>query len=84
MPKNKLQTARINILNYINEVWNNEEAINEKIIINGFKKGELKGNPFISLEEEKKRDGAIIDLNLNYNNFELFEYIGSELNVLNL
>ena len=37
-PKVKLQTARINILNYINTVWNNEEPINKNIIKSGFKK----------------------------------------------
>ena len=61
IPKNKLQTARINILNYINETWNNIEPINATIIINGFKKGGLIGNSYISLEEEKIRDGAIFD-----------------------
>ena len=50
--KNKLQTARINILNYINETWNNKEQINVTIIINGFKKGGLIGNSYISVEEE--------------------------------
>ena len=51
--KNKFQIARLNILNYINKIWNNEEPINAKIIINGFKKGRLIGNSYISLEEKK-------------------------------
>ncbi len=81
IPKNKLQTARINILNYINETWNNIEPINATIIINGFKKGGLIGNSYISLEEEKIRDGAIFDLHLNYNKFEIIDDMGSELNI---
>lgn len=81
IPKNKLQTARINILNYINETWNNIEPINATIIINGFKKGGLIGNSYISLEEEKIRDGAIFDLHLNYNKFEIIDDMESELNV---
>ena len=43
-PKVKLQTARINILNYINTVWNNEESINKNIIKSCFKKAKIIGN----------------------------------------
>lgn len=35
LPKIKLETARLNILTYINEIWNNKEPINASIIING-------------------------------------------------
>ena len=38
-------------------------------------------NSYISLEEEKIREGAIFDLRLNYNNFELVDDIWSELNI---
>ncbi len=37
LPKIKLETARLNILNYINEILNNKEPINASLIINGFK-----------------------------------------------
>ena len=38
-------------------------------------------NYYISFEEEKIREGAIFDLHLNYNNFEIIDDIGSELNI---
>ena len=50
--KNKLQTAKLNIFNYIKERWNNEEPINVEIIINRFKKGRLIDNSYIWLEED--------------------------------
>ena len=55
IPKHKLQTVRLIILNYINAIWINEEPINSTIIINDFKKCGLIGNSYISLEEEKIR-----------------------------
>ena len=36
IPKNKLETARLNLINYVNNAWNNENTINKSIIINGF------------------------------------------------
>ena len=33
------------------------------------------------MEEEKIRDGAIFDLHLNYNKFEIIDDMGSELNI---
>ena len=33
------------------------------------------------MEEEKIRESAIFDLNLNYNNFEIIDDIGNELNI---
>ena len=38
MPKNKLEISRLNIINYVNNIWNNINPINKNIIINGFKK----------------------------------------------
>ena len=80
-PKIKLQTARINILNYINTVWNNEEPINKNIIKNGFKKAGVMGGSYISFEEEKIRDNALYDLNLNFNKIELIDELKKELNM---
>ena len=80
-PKIKLQTARINILNYINTVWNNEEPINKNIIKNGFKNAGVMGGSYISFEEEKIRDNALYDLNLNFNKIELIDDLGKELNM---
>ena len=34
--KNKLQTARLNIIDYIHNIWYNDSIINNKLIINGF------------------------------------------------
>ena len=53
IPKNKLETARLNLINYVNNVWNNETTINKSIIINGFKKAGFVDNSYLSLEEEK-------------------------------
>lgn len=75
----KLNQARINLLNYINEVWNNEPFINKNIIINGFKKAGIIGNMYLSNDEEKIRDGYIYDLGLN-KNFEIFDDIAEEIN----
>ena len=80
-PKVKLQTARINILNYINTVWNNEEPINKNIIKNGFKNAKIIGNSYISFEEEKIRDNALYDINLNFNKIELIDALGKELSM---
>ena len=79
IPKLKLNQARINLLNYINEVWNNEPFINKNIIINGFKKAGIIGNMYLSNDEEKIRDGYIYDLGLN-KNFEIFDDIAEEIN----
>ena len=38
MPKNKLEISRLNIINYVNNIWNNINPINKNIIINGFEK----------------------------------------------
>ena len=74
------QTARI-ILNYINTVWNNEEPINKNIIKNGFKNAGVMGGSYISFEEEKIRDNALYDINLNFNKIELIDALGKELNM---
>ena len=78
-PKVKLQTARINILNYINTVWNNEESINKNIIKSGFKNAKIIGNSYISFEEEKITNNALYDLNLNFNRMEIIDDFGKEL-----
>ena len=76
IPKNKLETARLNLINYVNNVWNNETTINKSIIINGFKKAGFVGNSYLSLEEEKILEGALFDLNLKNNKFEIIDDIG--------
>ena len=80
-PKLKLQTARINILNYINNAWYNEEPINKNKIKNGFKKAKLISNSYISLEEEKIRNNTLYYLNLNFNKIEILDDLGNELNM---
>lgn len=48
-----LNKARINLLNYVNEVWNNQEYINNNIIINRLKKVYIIGNSYFSKDKEK-------------------------------
>ena len=80
LPKMKLNTARINLLNYINIVWNIEECITNSIIINGFKKAGIIGNIYLSKDEEKIREGYIYDLGLN-NNLEIVDDLAEEYNL---
>ena len=79
MAKTKLDTARINLLNYINYVWNIEEFITNSIIVNGFKKAGIIGNSYLSKDEEKIREGYIYDLGLN-NNLEIVDDLAEEFN----
>lgn len=51
-PKTKLNTARIDILNFINNIWPNEDYITKNTIINGFKKAGFIGNNYLTDEEE--------------------------------
>ena len=67
IPKIKLQTERTNILNYIDNIWNKEEPINKNIVKNSFKKANIIGNTYISLEQETIRENALYDLNLKFN-----------------
>ena len=60
---------------------NYEEPINKNIIKNGFKNAKIIGNSYISFEEEKIRDNALYDLNLNFNKIELIDDLGKELNM---
>ena len=53
-PKIKLDTARIDILSYINKTWNEVGYITKETIVNGFRKAGIIGNFYNSLEEEKK------------------------------
>ena len=39
------------------------------------------GGSYISFEEEKIRDNALYDLNLNFNKIELIDDLGKELNM---
>ena len=80
LPKMKLNTTRINLLNYINIEWNIEECITNSIIINGFKKAGIIGNIYLSKDEEKIREGYIYDLGLN-NNLEIVDDLAEEYNL---
>ena len=82
LAKTKLDTARINLLNYINYVWNIEEFITNSIIVNGFKKAGIIGNSYLSKDEEKIREGYIYDLGLN-NNLEIIDDLAEEYNLIN-
>lgn len=80
LPKMKLDKARINLLKYINNLWNIEECITNSIIINGFKKSGIIGNNYLSKDEEKIREGYIYDLGLN-NNLETLDDLADEYNL---
>lgn len=80
LPKMKLDKARINLLNYINNVWSIEECITNSIIINGFKKAGISGNSYLSKDEEKIREGYIYDLGLN-SNLEIVDDLAEEYNL---
>ena len=49
-PKIKLNTLRVNLLGYINKIWNDDALITKDIIINGFKKSGIVGNNYLSIE----------------------------------
>ncbi len=81
MPKNKLETARINLINSVNNIWNNENTINKTIIKNGFKKAGFVGNSYFLPEEEKIFEGALFDLNIKNNEFEILDDLGINENI---
>lgn len=49
-PKIKLNSLRVNLFRYINNVWNDDSLITKNIIINGLKKSGTVGNNYLSLE----------------------------------
>ena len=79
-PKIKLNTLRVNLLGYINNVWNDDSLITKNIIINGFIKSGIVGNNYLSLEEQKVRDCFLYDLNIS-DNLEIIDDISYELNI---
>ena len=52
-PKIKLNSLRVNLLRYINNIWNGDSLITKNIIINGFKKSGIFDNNYLSIEEQK-------------------------------
>ena len=64
---NKLANVRINLLNYINIVWEKENLITKETIINGFKKAGISGIFYLSKDEEKLIQGFIYNLGFNNN-----------------
>ena len=60
-PRIKLNTWRIDVLTYINKVWNDESYIRKETIVNGFKKEGIVGNSYYSLEEESTTDNYLFD-----------------------
>ena len=77
---NKLANARINLLNYINIVWEKENLITKETIINGFKKAGISGNFYLSKDKEKLRQEFIYDLGLN-NNINFIDNNSEELDL---
>lgn len=78
---NKLANARINLLNYINTVWNKDNLITKETIINGLKKACISGNFYLSNEEEKLRQGYLYDLGLG-NNINFIDNNSKEMNLI--
>ena len=81
MPKNKLETARINLINSVNNIWNNENTINKTIIKNGFKKAGFVGNSYFLPEEKKILERGLFDLNIKNNKFEILDDLGINENI---
>lgn len=79
-PKIKLNSLRLNIINYNNKVWSDPFIIIKDIIRNGFIKACLIDNNYKSIDEEKIMDNYFFDLNLG-ENIEIIDDIAKELNI---
>ena len=75
---NKLANARIILLNYINNVWENENLNTKETIVNGFKKAGIVGNFNLNKDEEKIRDEFIYGL---YHNKEIIDDISGKVDI---
>ena len=82
-PKIKLNTARIDVVTYINKVWNDESYISKETIVICFKKAGSVGNSFYYLEEENIIDNYLFDLGLD-KNIEILDDLDDELSTDNI
>lgn len=75
----KLKQAPLNLIDYINRVWSNDQIITKDIIINGFNKAGLINIFYTTSEEDKIRESYNFDI---FNDvYELEDDLGKELNV---
>ena len=79
-PKIKLNTARINLINYIYKVWYDPAIITKDDIKRGFEYAGIIGNYYTSKEEDNINSGYLYDL-IENDNLEILDDLGSYLNL---
>lgn len=79
-PKVKLTTARLNLIDYIYNIWKNDNIISRDIIINGFKHACLINNYYLSNEEERINDLNTYNL-INEDKNDIIDDLGQEINI---
>lgn len=77
-PKVKLTTARLNLIDYIYNIWKNDNIISRDIIINGFKHACLINNYYLSNEEERINDLNTYNL-INEDKNDIIDDLGQEI-----
>lgn len=78
--KIKLQKARLNLVDFINNVWKQDDLITKSDIISGFKHSGIIDNFYYSSEEDKIIAGYQYDL-IGFQNEEILDDLGVELNI---
>lgn len=79
-PKIKLQNARLNLLDFIYQIWYDDNIITKFSIINGFKSAGLINKFYLSIEEEKTNKLYLYDL-IRDDKIEFIDDLGNELNI---
>lgn len=79
-PKVKLQKARLNLIDFINRVWYDDNIITKFDIVNGFNHAGLTNIKYISNEEQKIMDGYLYDI-FGFENNAIIDDLGEELNI---
>ena len=77
-PKVKLAIARLNLIDYIYNIWKNDNIISRDIIINGFKHACLINNYYLSNEEERINDLNTYNL-INEDKNDIIDDLGQEI-----
>ena len=65
-PKIKLKQARLNLVNYIYEIWYNDAIITKNIIINSFNKAGIINQFYTTSEEDKITEIYRYDIIINH------------------
>ena len=79
-PKIKLNQCRLNLIDYIHQVWYDNSIITKNCIINGFIQAGLINKYYLSKDEENIQNSYLyylIDLNKN----EIIDDLGDEINI---